>query len=111
MSVRFQILKVAFKWSGMKKLFGLPKEKLLAKAAQINSKRGFAIPKDKKHTYTDISVGANDHCLKIQKPGTHYERAMLFCLFWVTFSARAAVLPGFGTASSARQRTCSRSYP
>ena len=39
MSVRFKILKTVYKLSGMKRMFGLPQEKLFAKAAQLNAKR------------------------------------------------------------------------
>ena len=58
MSVRFKILKTVYKLSGIKRMFGLPQEKLFAKAAQLNAKRGFAVPTDKS-TFTQTSGWAN----------------------------------------------------
>lgn len=78
MSIRFKLMKTVYKHMGTKKLFGLPEKELLAKVAKYNKGRNFAIPKDKKCVYTDIKVGGHDHCLKMQQPGTHREKAMLF---------------------------------
>ena len=88
MSVRFKILKTVYKLSGMKRMFGLPQEKLFAKAAQLNAKRGFAVPTDKKHVYTDVRVGERGHCLKIRQPGTQRDKAMLFLFGGGMSSAR-----------------------
>lgn len=102
MSVRFKILKTVYKLSGIKRMFGLPQEKLFAKAAQLNAKRGFAVPTDKKHVYTDVRVGERGHCLKIRQPGTQRDRAMLFL-----FGGGMVIGPDAGD----RKAACKLAFP
>ena len=102
MSVRFKILKTVYKLSGMKRMFGLPQEKLFAKAAQLNAKRGFAVPTDKKHVYTDVRVGERGHCLKIRQPGTQRDKAMLFL-----FGGGMVIGPDAGD----RKAACKLAFP
>ena len=102
MSVRFKILKTVYKLSGIKRMFGLPQEKLFAKAAQLNAKRGFAVPTDKKHVYTDVRVGERGHCLKIRQPGTQRDKAMLFL-----FGGGMVIGPDAGD----RKAACKLAFP
>ena len=102
MSVRFKILKTVYKLSGMKRMFGLPQGKVFAKAAQLNAKRGLAVPTDKKHVYTDVRVGERGHCLKIRQPGTQRDKAMLFL-----FGGGMVIGPDAGD----RKAACKLAFP
>lgn len=101
MSVRFKILKPFISFPA-KRMFGLPQEKLFAKAAQLNAKRGFAVPTDKKHVYTDVRVGERGHCLKIRQPGTQRDKAMLFL-----FGGGMVIGPDAGD----RKAACQAGFP
>ncbi len=78
MSLRYRILSHAVKKMGTKKLLSLPKDKLMSKAQQMNKKRGFQMPKDKKAYYTDELILEKHHCLKIQMEKQNSDKAILF---------------------------------
>ncbi len=64
--------------SGMKKMWGLPKEDLLAKCREINRKRPFRMPDDGKACYEDHRVGEGYHLLEIRPGRERTEKAILY---------------------------------
>lgn len=77
MSIRYQAAKALVKLTGIKKLFQLSPEELLVKAEQMNRKRQFRIPTDKKARYADKMVG-DFHCLMMETQPQKSSRALLF---------------------------------
>ena len=55
MSVRFQIARVAIHLTGLKRIFVLPEDELLARARRMNEGRGFRIP-DRRPHYEDVRI-------------------------------------------------------
>ncbi len=77
MSVRFQITAATIRLAGLKRMFTLPEDALLARARRMNEKRGFRIPERKLH-YADVRILDRWHCLRIGAQAAPSRRALLF---------------------------------
>lgn len=78
MSIRFNMMKLFVRITGMKKFFSKPQDELLEAAKKMNRRRGFKIPKRKGLHYTDLIISGRYHCLKIQTQEGSYRRALLY---------------------------------
>lgn len=73
----YRISSFFFKGLDLKNLFRLPEDKLLKEATNINRKRPFKIPANRKFFYEDEMIEARFHCLKIQSRREKSKKAIL----------------------------------
>lgn len=69
MSFSASVVRVGFKLSGIKKVFGLPEDRLLEKINKLNRGRDFFVPCDGDFDFEDRVIGEKYHCLVIKHKG------------------------------------------
>lgn len=80
LSLGYRVASFAISHVGMKNMWGLPKDELIAKCEKINAKRPFKMPKDKKAMYEDHLVEGQYHLLEMRRSNRRTEKAIL-CVY------------------------------
>ncbi len=78
MSVLASVVRVGFKLSGVKKMFGKPEKELLQMVDKMNRNREFYLPSDHKFVYEKRVILDEFPCLVMQKERTPAKHAILF---------------------------------